>query len=518
MPVSFDSDLSIDVWQNTRRERRSLQPSESWRADSAVDSRGDYIGLSRADVRVGSLRQMLWTGLPLFVADLAAVTASVLFAAALMSLLGASWQPTISSILLPMIGTLVLTNFAFGLYPGTGLHPMVEFRLTSLSIALTNGLLLFALLVASVEPVTTVVLLEFSLVCLAVALPLVRMLTRRLVARFPGWGQSVVILGDGDDALRIYDALRNNAACGLRPIGILGDPTTFRHEARQYPYLGPVSRTPEIAEESNVYWAILLMPDRPSFEVTELIEDCAAEIPYVVVVPKSAGALSLWSHTFSGSGLSGILFKQGLLLPLPRFVKRAGDVAICLIGGTLILPLLALIAILIKLTSRGPVVYKQMRIGQNGRHFYAWKFRTMVANADQVLNDYLDRCPEARREWEADHKLKNDPRVTRIGQLLRKTSLDELPQIWNALKGEMSLVGPRPIVDAEVEKYGPDFELYAKVRPGISGLWQVSGRNNTTYEQRIDLDTFYVRNWSPWMDIYILAKTVKVVLYRHGAY
>lgn len=518
MSVSFDSDFSVDVLQYPGRQQRSSRLADRKFAVDSIDSRGDYVGLARTEVRFGSLSQMLFTALPLFVSDLVAVAACVYFAAALMSLLGPGWHPTVASILLPTIGTLVLSNLAFGLYPGTGLHPMVELRLTSLSIALTNALLLFPLILPSVEPITTIILLELSLACLAVSLPVTRTITRRLAARYPGWCQSALIFGDGTAALRIFDALQSNLACGLRPIGILGDPTTFHQDTSNYPYLGPVSRAPEIAEEAGVYWAILAVPDRAKSEVNELIDYYAADFPYVVVVPNSSETLSLWSHAFSGSGLSGILFKQGLLLPLPRFVKRASDIAICTIGGIFISPLLLLIAVLIKLTSPGPIVYKQQRIGQNGRHFYAWKFRTMVANADRVLNDYLDRCPEARREWEADHKLKNDPRVTRIGNLLRKTSLDELPQVWNALKGEMSLVGPRPIVDAEVEKYGQDFELYVKVRPGISGLWQVSGRNNTTYQRRVDLDKFYVRNWSPWMDIYILAKTVGVVLRRDGAY
>ena len=518
MSVSFDSDISIDAWPGAPAKSRSLRPAARRRRLRMVDSRGDYAGLTPADVRFGSLVQLLWTGLPLLLSDLTAVLASVFLGAAAMSLFGSSWEPTVASILLPLVGGLLLSNAAFGLYPGTGLHPMVELRLTSLSIALTNGLLLSALLLASVEPVTTVILLQISVMCLAAALPVLRAVVRRLMSRYPRWGQSVLILGDGETALGIFDAVHSNLDRGLRPIGILGDPTTFHHEARKYPYLGPISRASEVAAESGAYWAIVSMPDRAAAEITEIIDEFATEIPYVLVVPKAAGMPSLWSHAFSGTGLSGILFKQGLLLPLPRFAKRAGDMAICLIGGVIVSPLLLLIAALIKLTSPGPVVYKQRRIGQNGRHFNAWKFRTMVSDADQVLKELLDSNPTARKEWDADHKLKNDPRVTRIGHWLRKTSLDELPQVWNALKGEMSLVGPRPIVDAEVEKYGPDFELYAKVRPGISGLWQISGRNDTTYQQRVDLDSYYVRNWSPWMDVYILVKTIGVVVRRDGAY
>ncbi|WP_338064767.1 exopolysaccharide biosynthesis polyprenyl glycosylphosphotransferase [Thermus parvatiensis] len=207
-----------------------------------------------------------------------------------------------------------------------------------------------------------------------------------------------------------------------------------------------------------------------------------------------------------------------MLLPGPRLAKRIIDVGLSLIGGLLLLPFLALIAILIKLDSPGPVLYGHTRIGQNGRRFKAWKFRSMVKDADKVLKEYLEKHPELREEWERDQKLRSDPRVTRIGRILRQTSLDELPQLWNVLRGEMSLVGPRPIVQDEVIKYGEKFALYIKVKPGMTGLWQVSGRNDTTYQERVNLDIYYIRNWSLWLDLYILARTVWVVLTRKGAY
>jgi lipopolysaccharide/colanic/teichoic acid biosynthesis glycosyltransferase len=142
----------------------------------------------------------------------------------------------------------------------------------------------------------------------------------------------------------------------------------------------------------------------------------------------------------------------------------------------------------------------------------------MVQNADRVLDEYLIRHPELKDAWEQDHKLRNDPRVTRVGRFLRQTSLDELPQLWNILRGEMSLVGPRPIVDEEIWRYGDKFTLYTKVTPGLTGLWQVSGRNNLPYEERVNLDAYYVRNWSVWLDVYILIRTIWVVASGEGAY
>jgi len=199
-------------------------------------------------------------------------------------------------------------------------------------------------------------------------------------------------------------------------------------------------------------------------------------------------------------------------------VARILDITLILLAAPYILLAFLLLILAIKLDSKGPVFYRQTRIGRYGRKFYVYKFRTMVENADQILQTYLANSPELRAEWLATHKLKQDPRVTRIGTTLRKLSLDELPQLWNIIIGDMSLVGPRPIVDAEVEKYGKCFDLYIQVRPGLTGLWQVSGRNDTTYEQRVELDEYYILNRSLQLDLQILLKTVFVVLRKDGAY
>lgn len=205
------------------------------------------------------------------------------------------------------------------------------------------------------------------------------------------------------------------------------------------------------------------------------------------------------------------------LVPKTR-VARVLDISLILLAAPYILLAFLVIMILIKLDSKGRVFYRQARIGRYGRKFYVYKFRTMVEDAERILKTYLDNSPELRAEWLATHKLKQDPRVTRIGSILRKLSLDELPQLWNVIIGDMSLIGPRPIVDAEVEKYGKCFELYIQVRPGLTGLWQVSGRNNTTYEHRVELDEYYIRNRSLKLDLQILMKTVFVVLRKDGAY
>ena len=210
--------------------------------------------------------------------------------------------------------------------------------------------------------------------------------------------------------------------------------------------------------------------------------------------------------------------RQNLLDPKRLALKRAMDLFLSVVGGIAIFPVLVLIALAIKLESRGPVFFRQNRIGRGGQTLHILKFRTMVRNAEEVLQTYLQENPDLREEWEADQKLRNDPRITKVGAWLRKTSLDELPQLWNVVWGEMSLVGPRPIVDDEIVKYGSAFASYTRVRPGMTGLWQVSGRNDLSYKQRVHLDRFYICNWSTWLDILILAKTFPVVLGRKGAY
>ena len=177
-----------------------------------------------------------------------------------------------------------------------------------------------------------------------------------------------------------------------------------------------------------------------------------------------------------------------------------------------------LLAVLVRLESPGPVFYGHRRIGRDHSTFRIWKIRTMQVNGDELLQNALAKDGALREEWLRDRKLRHDPRITRVGRWLRKTSLDELPQVWNVLRGEMSLVGPRPIVEEEIATYGQNFSLYCRVTPGLTGLWQVSGRNAVSSRDRVRLDSYYVRNWSPWLDLHILARTARVVLTGQGAY
>ncbi len=201
-----------------------------------------------------------------------------------------------------------------------------------------------------------------------------------------------------------------------------------------------------------------------------------------------------------------------------RVVKRILDIALVLLSAPVLLLVVLVIAAAIRIDSPGPIFFSHRRIRGHGTFFTMWKFRTMCVNSAELLDEYLRSNPEARTEWNRSHKLRHDPRVTPIGRFLRRTSLDELPQLWNVLTGAMSLVGPRPIVAAEVEKYAEYFADYCMVKPGITGLWQVSGRSGTGYMQRVRLDRSYVRNWSLRGDVMILARTPRSVIRQVGAY
>lgn len=204
--------------------------------------------------------------------------------------------------------------------------------------------------------------------------------------------------------------------------------------------------------------------------------------------------------------------------PVGGGIKRTIDLAAAFCAAVLLLPLFVMIAVLIKLYDGGPVLYRHRRIGMNSQPFLCFKFRTMVVNGDDLLRKHLDASPRAAREWTETRKLKADPRITVVGAVLRRMSIDELPQVINIVRGEMSIVGPRPIVNDEVTLYGKDAEYYFRARPGLTGAWQVSGRNDASYSQRVALDRDYVQNWNLWRDIMIIAKTIPAVVWAKGTY
>lgn len=269
------------------------------------------------------------------------------------------------------------------------------------------------------------------------------------------------------------------------------------------------------------YYAAAIAADTLSvddlFVLTEAVQHHFSK---VIVIP-NLGKFPLINATILGSiEHKGVAFSvpNNLLNPFDRFLKSGFDAVVSVMIIVAVAPFLLLLYLVVLIASRGNPVYKQRRIGHDGEAFEIYKFTSMRPDADAFLETLLQKDPELKAEWEREHKLKNDPRVTGLGRFLRKTSLDELPQFYNVLRGEMSLVGPRPIVRDEIEKYGEYFRYYAGVKPGITGLWQVSGRNDVAYQERVQLDVWYVRNWSVNLDLMILLKTFSAVLRKRGSY
>tara|TARA_B100000965_G_scaffold196222_1_gene163892 strand:- start:1943 stop:2554 length:612 start_codon:yes stop_codon:yes gene_type:complete len=203
---------------------------------------------------------------------------------------------------------------------------------------------------------------------------------------------------------------------------------------------------------------------------------------------------------------------------LYSLIKYFSDFILAIILFVLLIPIILIIILILKIFTRDSVFFKHKRIGEKGKGFILFKFRTMKENRENILKEHFVKKPQALLEWKSNHKLKNDPRITKIGFFLRELSFDEIPQIYNIIKGDMSFVGPRPIVEKEIEKYGVHFNDYKKCKPGLTGLWQVSGRNNTTYKERVNFDMFYIKNKSFLLDVKILFKTIPTVLSRRGAY
>ncbi|MCR5605802.1 MAG: exopolysaccharide biosynthesis polyprenyl glycosylphosphotransferase, partial [Treponema sp.] len=237
-----------------------------------------------------------------------------------------------------------------------------------------------------------------------------------------------------------------------------------------------------------------------------------------IVIPNSQNTHTMSLSLRDFGGIMGYSSTHNLTRGGSLLVKRIVDLLILLAMSPLVIPIVLIVSIIVKISSPGPIFYGHKRVGKDGKEFKCWKFRSMVINADKMLDKILEEHPEMREEWERDRKFTHDPRVTKIGKILRKTSIDELPQLWNVLVGEMSFIGPRPVTSPELAKYGDKANFILSVLPGLSGMWQISGRSTTGYEERITLDSYYIQNWSVWLDLWIIIKTVWVVLKGKGAY
>lgn len=419
---------------------------------------------------------------------------------------------TVYAVGLSAIILLPLVYGISGLYHATDLHPSEELRRMSTTT-------LVACLVASLMAVFQIPavfpIIVGSGVLATVIVPTCRVLGRILLARTEWWGVPVVVLGKGKHGKAVVTTLQRWPELGLRPVALLDDDHVDQFGGVPRP--ASPDQAPNMASEFSIPYAIIAMPDLSYKERSRMIAHFGKFFQRLFVVPEGFGQEALWSTRSSSRGLLGFEVRHFRLSHAARMVKRGIDLLGAVIGLTALAPLLATIASLIKLDSHGPVFFRQIRMGREGRCFTVFKFRTMHTDAEAKLQDVLDSDPKLRAQYEQYHKLQDDPRVTRVGKWLRRLSLDELPQLWNVLLGDMSLVGPRAYMPGELPKMNGMSRSVLQCPPGLTGLWQVSGRNNLDFSTRVDLDVHYMQNWTVWLDLYILLRTIPVVLTGDGA-
>lgn len=332
--------------------------------------------------------------------------------------------------------------------------------------------------------------------------------------------EPVIIIGAGLTAERLIKFSQEDLGYRYKIIGLIDDHPISEILPERFEILGGFSDAKKIIRKFKVQTVIIAAPGISKNQLIDLITDIQPRVKNISFIPDLIGTpmASVDASILFSEKILMLNLKNNLSRRYNRVIKRIFDLVATIFGGILILPIIFIIAVAVGIDNRGRIIFAHKRVGMHGKKFFCYKFQTMIPDAQEVLKKYLEENPAAKIEWEESFKLTNDPRVTKLGNFLRRTSLDELPQLWNVIRGDMSLVGPRPIVEKEIIKYGENIREYYQVLPGITGMWQVSGRSDTTYPERVAMDTWYVRNWSVWIDIMYLFKTVKAVIAEKGAY
>lgn len=479
---------------NTMLEKTLLRPQERWQVRHA---RLWMIGLL-----------LLSDGLMLFTAGALGFGVRL----ALLGSIGGGAYLKLSPILLAILGMYALR----GLYPGVGLGVVEEFRRLTLSTSVMFLLIItITYLVRGAEQYSRLVMGLTYLFALGLV-PLGRVLMRHLAVHAGVWGEPVAVIGPLSEAARLAGNLQRDPKLGLRPLVLVSDEPVDGHPLPAGVKVLPEAQLGSVRAECNLSTALVL--------VNRLDELPAVRRRYgeiferLTLLKTGDGPLPLHGVEVVEFGhLQGLQVCETLLDRSAQVQKRLVDLLLSGLGLILLSPLFALLAVLIRLDSPGPVFYLQKRLGRGGKIIHMLKFRTMHVRADELLERYLQENEDARRQWQEYQKLQPDPRITRVGRILRRYSIDELPQLWNVFAGEMSLVGPRPIMPGQRPLYGEAFRDYVRVTPGMTGLWQISGRNRLPFSRRVELDMHYVQNWSVWLDLYIILRTVWVVLRCEGA-
>ena len=402
--------------------------------------------------------------------------------------------------------------YAAGLYPGLVYPPADEVKKFGIcSFFVFVGIALSITVEDADDKWPIVVALILATPFALILLPAARELARKLFSKRKWFGVPAVIYVSGPSGDVIIERLLKRKDLGYKPCMIIDSKAFIAGEKFGIPLYPPSQETFSFIKSFGIKVAILCDYDRDTTYINSYYR-------YTIQVPRINDISTISTNVRDFGGILGFSSTHNLTKRFSLFWKRFIDLFLLLISSPITIPVVLIVSLAIKISSPGPVFYGHKRTGRNGREFKCWKFRSMVIDADKQLEKILAENPQMRAEWEKDRKFTNDPRVTKIGKILRKTSIDEIPQFFNILTGEMSFIGPRPVTEPELKKYGNKAEFILSVQPGLSGMWQISGRSDTGYEERVTLDSYYIQNWSVCLDIWIIIKTVYVVLRGKGAY
>jgi len=465
----------------------------------------------------------LVSGILLF-SDLAAITASFFLSLYLrkwlIPLIGGTLDYNQVAPLFLLLILIILIVFAFaGFYPGHGRTGLGEFREIVYIVSFAHIVVAMIVFILGYGPRFSRLMFLFSWVIGMVLIVCFRLILHNRGSLLRWWAQPAVVIGRTSDTTMVIQHLKSARRLGYKPAAAI--------LTEKSPQLEIILGVPVFAysedllhgfRDANIQLGIFTdrsfassPADRKSLHVFSLI------FPKLIYVLSDSPLSMVALKTMDLDGHPALHIRYNLLNPFTDFVKRVIDLVMSLISLVITLPLFLFFSIWIRLDSRGPILYKQVRMSKGGKHFNMYKFRTMVVDADEQLKAILEADVDLREEFEKYHKLQKDPRVTRAGKLLRKTSLDELPQLINIIKGDMSWVGPRPFQPSELEQIGESAEIIHRVLPGLTGWWQVMGRHNVEFSERLKLDEYYISNYSLLMDAYILLKTVFIVVTGRGS-
>lgn len=457
----------------------------------------------------------------LLVSDAAALTLSVCLGSFVSTAAG-GFALNLEPLHVAVLVAALLMAYGIGdLYPGAGVSPVDEMRTQVVSTTGLGIVLSVATVIArGPEPVHQVPILVAWLAAVVLTTGF-RLLLRELLADKPWWGVAAVVLGAGKTAALITASLRKKAFLNLKVVACLDDdPNKLGTQVGGVEVGGPLEEGALKLRSEGVDYAIVAMPGIEPERLSTLVHKLGRSFSKVVVIPNAFGMTSVGVGTRDSGGIISLYVRGHLSMRRNRILKRSLDLSLMLPLGLLALPLIALSATLVFVLSPGSPFFSQEREGFRGKRIKVWKLRTMHVNSDEILARHLAENPEARAEWQTRFKLVKDPRVIPvIGSILRRFSLDELPQVFNIFLGELSFVGPRPFPYYHLDAFGDEFrDLRSSVPPGLTGYWQVMARATADIDAQVELDTYYITNWSPWLDLYILARTPWAVLFGNGAY